>query len=389
MPPPPVVSTHTHAAPCAALTQTSQARSPHRFLDGANRRKASPEKPAATARPPSYLARSARRHEEQRCVDAVEPSAQTPQQSFAPPAASQFAPTPRFSATRARPAQAVAPSSPPKASFAQALRAARPREDVEDDGEREGGDDVDEMLLDAEEGEALPTTEHDGVGLQTHQTTELPYSPKRRRTDHDDFEAPAAEEARQLQTGATPTRPTFKAPPDPSTLRSSRAAAVAAPRLAPPSTPSSRAQTPVTDAFHNRPKFLRPSPAQQGTSTEPLPEAFSPHRRGAKFVPGGMAATVQQWVVETGQTAVQSRRGQGYLKGEDLVLKVEVEEVSGEGPWLVQGRCGNGQDASLLLAGGGTGRDVEVGVIVGVRTPTWEVDLGGRRWQVAVNWRLV
>lgn len=210
---------------------------------------------------------------------------------------------------------------------------------MEDDGD-------DEMLLGAEEGDVLPTTE-----LQT--TVELPYSPKRRRIDADTTRQPDDD------TG------TFKSPPDPSTLRS---------RFAPP---SSRAQTPATDT---RPTFLPPSTE---TSTEPpLPEFFSPHRRGQKFVPGGMAATVQQWVVETGQA---SRRGRGW---EDFAMKVRVDDVvGGEGPcWLVQGKCGSGEDVRLLLAGGG---GMKVGVVVGVRAPSWEIEVEGRVWRVAVDWRVL
>lgn len=204
---------------------------------------------------------------------------------------------------------------------------------MEDDGD-------DEMLLGAEEGDVLPTTE-------------LPYSPKRRRIDADPTRQPDDDNG------------TFKPPPDPSTLRA---------RFAPP---SSRAHTPVTDT---RPTFLRPSTE---TSTEPpLPEAFSPHRRGQKFVPGGMAATVQQWVVETGQA---SRRGRGW---EEFAVKVRVDAVvGGEGPcWLVRGKSSVGEDVSLILAGGG---GVEAGVIVGVRAPTWEVEVEGRRWRVAVDWRVL
>lgn len=220
---------------------------------------------------------------------------------------------------------------------------------MEDDGD-------DEMLLGADEGDVLPTTEHHSDGFELR-TTELPYSPKRRKIDADSTVQPDDDD------GAS--HPTFKPPPDPSTLRA---------RFAPP---SSRAQTPATDT---RPTFLRPSTE---TSTEPpLPEAFSPHRRGQKFVPGGMAATVQQWVVETGQA---SRRGRG---SEEFAVKVRVDDVvGGEGPcWLVRGKSSVGEDVRLILAGGG---GVEVGVVVGVRAPTWEVEVEGRRWRVAVDWRVL
>lgn len=170
--------------------------------------------------------------------------------------------------------------------------------------------------------------------------------------------------------------------------------------IIPSSTPSTN--TPVSHTS-SRPTFLRstiPPPEQ----TEPLPEAFSPHRRGQRFVPGGMAAELQSWILEAGQSAVASRRGKGYLRGEDWVGKVRVDVVEGggdgDGTVFVEGRVAGGGWGRVMLtdgagqdggrAGGrGRGKGVRVGDVVGIRAPTWEVEVEGRMWSVGVDWGVI
>ena len=111
-------------------------------------------------------------------------------------------------------------------------------------------------------------------------------------------------------------------------------------------------------------------------------------------MPGGMAATMQQWVLEAGQSAVQSRKGQGYLRGEDYVMRVKVESMKGDGPHVVSARTSNGEPVNLILAGAGqpgAARTEEVarGSTIGVRAPSWTVELEGEQYAVAVDWRLL
>lgn len=111
-------------------------------------------------------------------------------------------------------------------------------------------------------------------------------------------------------------------------------------------------------------------------------------------MPGGMASTVQQWVFETGQAAVQSRKGQGYLRGEDYVMRIRVESMRGDGPRVVVATTANGETVDLVLAGAGDAagsraHDTERGSLVGIRAPTWEIDVDGRPYTVAVDWRVL
>ena len=43
-----------------------------------------------------------------------------------------------------------------------------------------------------------------------------------------------------------------------------------------------------------------------------------------------------------------------------------------------------------VLAGTGRGEaEVRVGCAVGVREPTWEIDIGGESWRVGVEWKVL
>lgn len=234
------------------------------------------------------------------------------------------------------------------------------------------------LMLDDEEAQAVPTTEVRHTDVQQW-ANNLPYSPKRRRLDD-------TQTGQQQDAFAVPTKPVFKHPTTPASHNISghhnfsRAGSVASTIFTDNGTTAIR-----------RPQFLRSSvaPSEQ---FEPLPEAFSPHRRGEKFVPGGLAATMQQWVIETGQAASHSRKGQGYLRGEDYVLRAKVVSVAGKGPIMVQGRHLEGEDVRLMLTVGSKKDavvDVPVGSVVGVRAPTWDVELKGVSWTVAVDWKVV
>lgn len=220
-------------------------------------------------------------------------------------------------------------------------------------------------MLDNGQMEALPTIE------DAEELRDLPYSPKRRRYSNERMTAGAS------TMRASAARPVFKQP----------------------TTPASRFPMAQSDHPHianisqegsqvRRPAFLRSSiaPPEQH---EPLPEAFSPHRRGEKFVPGGMAATLQQWVIETGQSATQSKRGKGYLQGEDYVKRCRVLSVSGKDALMVRGRESGGTEVKLLLMANSKQAHVAVGDDICIRAPIWSVQLEGCSWTVCVDWKIV
>ncbi|EME46581.1 hypothetical protein DOTSEDRAFT_70554 [Dothistroma septosporum NZE10] len=336
--------------------------SPHRFL--ATKRQPSPSKNAT----PSALRHAA--HTDSGRIATTG----TPRHDLSAPAQSQFAHTPRFGTGKTDRTTHVQQQTPPQPSRAQALRATLgPEEDIEETAEH---DERDDEMLDNEQAEALPTTEITfQPAIDQAWSCNLAHSPKRRRLDDqdlgDNFDVATA----------SPARPTFKFPMTPASALAARSQ-----RL---TRAGSVASSVGEDkAIIRRPAFLRsslPGPEQH----EPLPEAFSPHRRGEKFVPGGMAATMQQWVIETGQSASHSRKAQGYLRGEDYVLRVIVQSVQGISPLLVEAKQLDGTMTRVFLV---VDRkkdsvDVDEGSVVGIRAPTWEVELEERVWTIAVDWK--
>ena len=121
-----------------------------------------------------------------------------------------------------------------------------------------------------------------------------------------------------------------------------------------------------------------------------------------KYVPGGVAARVRGWVVESANVSGSATRGRGTGEGEGRV--VVVMEVAGgggsEGVGMRVVRDGAGRGWMLIGEGRRRGRkgmgvrkvegeaDEELGVgdVVRVREPMWEVELVGERWWVCVDW---
>ncbi|KAL8812197.1 MAG: hypothetical protein Q9223_007353 [Gallowayella weberi] len=144
--------------------------------------------------------------------------------------------------------------------------------------------------------------------------------------------------------------------------------------------------TPGTNIPTNRPLFILPprSPSPPPTTLHPV---FSPHRRGgSKFLPGGMAATVRDWVVDVAASTPVTKEGEwdmiiraGQVKAGERVTLVDEVADGGEGKrWIL---VGQGQIQSR--------GQVEKGMMVGIRRPVWDVDVQGEKWSVGVDWGLL
>ncbi|KAM0619285.1 hypothetical protein ACHAP0_000368 [Verticillium nonalfalfae] len=150
-----------------------------------------------------------------------------------------------------------------------------------------------------------------------------------------------------------------------------------------------------------QPTFQRPprfrAPEVEAPKPDGLPEAFSPQRRGVRYIPGGLAAEMQSWLAE-----VKGWSGRHERQSETAV-QFAVEEVEAGGVmYLVRGRQlhaeaeGMSRSMRLMLAGEGklTGlakkAEVHKGVVITIAQPAWEVALGqghGQdRWIVACDW---
>ncbi|KAK9782717.1 hypothetical protein AB5N19_09297 [Seiridium cardinale] len=161
-----------------------------------------------------------------------------------------------------------------------------------------------------------------------------------------------------------------------------------------PESPGVSAQQPV---FHRAPRFI-PVEQPEASAREPLPDVFSPRRRGTKDLPGGLAAEVRDWLMEIEANTGSKRDG-------DFIANISVEEFRlGSGMVLVKGRSASGDVSStreqgtfssvrVMLAGEGRlvglarRNEVVVGSLVAIAKPVWEVILGVEgRWVVACDW---
>ncbi|RMZ09653.1 hypothetical protein D0862_03530 [Hortaea werneckii] len=339
--------------------------SPFRFVPNKQRAKSPEKKPRA----PTSL-----RDQLQTSHDVHTASSQD---NFA--SGSQFAATPRFSFAKAKPASITKRlPSPPKSNLASALRSTvPPREDVED--VPSSAHDEDDEMLDNEQVQAVPTTE-DGGENTAHWNNDRSHTPKRRKVTSPVFEKQDIEfhPLHGIDDG-------LPSGPNKGALQSSVPCFVPpeGPRLAPHASSNAR----------QRPSFLKP--ADTGNeSSEPLPELFSPHRRGDKFVPGGMAATMQTWILQTGQAAIQGRKQQAFQRADDFSAKLKVEELLGQGPYTAKAVTMDGTTTDVLLArdnntSGEYRPSVVVGHIVGIRAPSWQVEIEGKMWMVAVDWKTI
>ncbi|KAK2592678.1 hypothetical protein QQS21_009608 [Conoideocrella luteorostrata] len=146
-----------------------------------------------------------------------------------------------------------------------------------------------------------------------------------------------------------------------------------------------------SNSTSHQPTF-RPAPRFKPVETDDMmadifPLAFSPQRRGEKYLPGGLAAQLQSWLSEV----------KGWEGERQDAVKIIVQVVSpGSHMYLVKGKTAQSDVVkSYILAGEGklTGLDkkavVAVGSVVLLEEPAWEVELLGETWTVVCNWSVL
>ncbi|RGP74410.1 hypothetical protein FSPOR_1419 [Fusarium sporotrichioides] len=137
--------------------------------------------------------------------------------------------------------------------------------------------------------------------------------------------------------------------------------------------------------FREPPRFKQ---VELDTAADGIPAAFSPQRRGAKYIPGGLAAELQGWLSEV-------KGWEGVVPAPASNINVIVEEVRvGRRFCLVKGRSGMSEGKRFLLAGEGrlTGlgqrMPMSVGSVVEVGQPVWDIEMKGEVWMVACDWKV-
>lgn len=251
---------------------------------------------------------------------------------------SPFARPPRFTAPKFADSQAGEPRAPQRPLFATPVL--NRQDEVEDEGHAE----EDEMLL----SRAVPTTEAPH-GIVSEQTDS-----KRRRVE-------SVEAIHQLE----PHTHRFVLPRNVSSSQDQH--------LSP------------------RPAFLRSSMPQADFS-DPLPDVFSPQKKGQRFVPGGLADEVQSWIFQTGNEAIQSRRSQTQHAGGEFDISCKITATDGDDPIFAHGWKPDASEVAVVLMQSNQRRykeTIKVGEIVGVKEPTWPVSFQDQTYQVAVDWKVI
>ncbi|KAF5615647.1 hypothetical protein F52700_13310 [Fusarium sp. NRRL 52700] len=135
--------------------------------------------------------------------------------------------------------------------------------------------------------------------------------------------------------------------------------------------------------FQAPPRF---KPVDLDPAVDGLSAAFSPQRRGAKYIAGGLAAELQGWLSEV-------KGWEGVAPATTLTKKVIIEEIRpGRRMYLVKARTSTSEEGRYLLAGEGrlTGlgqrMPVILGSVVDMGQPLWDIVLDGQVWTVACDW---
>ncbi|KAK8201685.1 hypothetical protein IWZ01DRAFT_516760 [Phyllosticta capitalensis] len=375
---------------------------------------------------------------------------------------SQFKPTPRFSASLRRSGHGADVTSTQSRNVPSASQQFAPRfnrkDSIEDsfpqDGEsEEKGDQDDEMLFDSESQAVVESVEPRFTPAQDNAYTQPfrsdadfgdDHPSKRRRLSPQWAEAvqtsnigtaewehttPRRPPHRDLGGNPDPTPmnpptalPNLKSPPrtaarpsrfKPSTAASEREYSVE-PTVTDASAPPS---TSTTTLSRPRNPFRLPPTSRQSASTSapdgnaaaetPLPEAFSPHRRNQKFVPGGMAETLRGWILGVGHGHCGNFSAQKSQSSRFVVAAGAEAVGANANRWRLlagvaaggEDGLGQGEEVRALLVGQGQGSVQRAalgeGDEVRVVAPSWDVEVargsGGsgdkQRWVVGVDWR--
>ncbi|KAL2071677.1 hypothetical protein VTL71DRAFT_12912 [Oculimacula yallundae] len=348
-------------------------------------------------------------------------------QEHTPHLSTQFNSTPRFtfpSTPRPTASQTLPPPrfAPSTARFATPARGAGKSYDAIEL-------DSDDGVLDVQDSIEVETEEQDGDVGEGYLSEELEddykveeRSPKRRRLStssqigleeqeagDDDEEMLLDNEDNNNEAEPSSSLPILSSPPAPRRVLSTTAPRFLLSTPLPQSTPTEILPTP----FLKPPRFRPPDPSENTeTQSDPLPDQFSPHRKGQKYIPGGLAAEVRDWLINL-ESAIPASGG-GKRDGE-WVVRVMVDDIKGglrEGMTLVRGRQvvvvgnedGGGKGGEMvdtlgvvkvILAGEGAGsglqkgKAVEKGKMVGIKGPVWDVVIEGEKWGVGVDWKVL
>ncbi|TQS33587.1 hypothetical protein Golomagni_06063 [Golovinomyces magnicellulatus] len=200
--------------------------------------------------------------------------------------------------------------------------------------------------------------------------------------------------------------PTPLLEPNISPLLTKRPTAARAPRfiISSPSPIASSQFVNETSIFAKPPIFRPPDTNKQTDHPmDPEHDQFSPHRRGEKYVRGGLAAEVRNWLVNI----KSSLPGPQMSNKDPWLVRISIEEFSGGGKagmTIARGKklqtsqeniSDISNEVKIILAGEASSislqkcKSIEKNSIVGIRGPIWEVTIEGEKWDVGVDWKVL
>ena len=171
--------------------------------------------------------------------------------------------------------------------------------------------------------------------------------------------------------------------------------------------PSNLTGTPASHPLStSRPSFVLPPAPIEGEKPVQLPEAFSPHRqrRGVKYIPEGLAATVRDWALDVSNIS-RGRSRIEAVQNEEVATVLEAEGASvGAKMALLASHDNHRNEEKLstnditaeqeerkpkmwLLIGEGN-EGMGRGSRVEVKKPTWDIQLGEQKWGVGLDWKV-
>ncbi|KAH8893245.1 hypothetical protein GQ53DRAFT_805467 [Thozetella sp. PMI_491] len=127
--------------------------------------------------------------------------------------------------------------------------------------------------------------------------------------------------------------------------------------------------------FNDAPRFKIVEQAEAAQQLS-IPEALSPQRRGVKYMPGGLAAQLRDWIVKLKGS---DEGGQGSEASISLVVD-EIRQVPGFSLVSTAGQDGEPGPQVILagegrLTGLGRPKSLSPGSVVEISPPAWDVDL--------------
>jgi hypothetical protein len=151
-----------------------------------------------------------------------------------------------------------------------------------------------------------------------------------------------------------------------------------------PPRPTVESDVQDTIVVSKRQAFLLSANLEEGRSeADPLPIHFSPHRKGQKFEPGGLAASMRSHIMD--MTSSTSHKP-SHRKTE--CWQFEIRDVVGATPFiLARGTMDDGKMDQFLLAG--SRMLPKVGDIMQIQGITWRVNIADQNWMVCIDWKTV